>query len=159
MAQGEREWVGVLREFYAPFAIDLLKAEHEMESVSIAPEPAGIDCDKCGRPMVIKRGRFGRFIACSGYPECRNTKPLTAPVGAKCPECGGDIVERHTKRRRVFYGCSNYPTCQFAVWQRPVPEPCPNCGGLMLANEKKGPTCIKCGYVAESEPAEAKAAG
>ena len=151
IAQGERQWVGVLRDFYEPFAADLDKAEREMEAVELKPEPAGIDCDKCGRPMVIKHGRFGRFIACSGYPECRNTKPLAAPTGARCPECGGEIVERRTKRRRIFYGCSNYPQCTFAVWQRPVPEPCPACGGLMVANERKGPTCTKCGFNAGSE--------
>ncbi len=151
IAGGDREWVGVLREFYGTFAKDLDKAERQMESVNLKAEPAGIDCDKCGRPMVIKHGRYGRFIACTGYPECRNTKPLSAPTGAKCPQCGGEIVERRTKRRRTFYGCANYPKCTFAIWQRPAPEPCPNCGGLMIANEKKGPSCTKCGANAATE--------
>ena len=154
VAQGEREWVAVLHDFYAPFAQDLERAEEQMERVEIRPEPAGIDCDKCGRPMVIKNGRFGRFIACTGYPECRNTKPLAAPVGVKCPECGGEIVEKRTRRGRVFYGCGNYPACNFAVWQRPVPESCPVCGGLMLLNGKKGIVCNKCGHAVEQAPAE-----
>ncbi|MHB1133268.1 MAG: type I DNA topoisomerase [Chloroflexota bacterium] len=158
VAQGEREWVGLLHEFYNPFAADLERAEHQMERVEIKPEPAGVDCEKCGRPMVIKLGRFGKFIACSGYPECRNAKPLTVPVGVKCPECGGEIVERTTKRKRIFYGCANYPTCTFATWQRPVPQPCPVCGGLMSQNGRSGVTCTKCGYV-EREPAPVQAAG
>ncbi|MHB1414896.1 MAG: type I DNA topoisomerase [Chloroflexota bacterium] len=159
VARGERAWVGVLRDFYGPFAEDLNKAEHQMESVEIKPEPAGIDCDVCGRPMVIKRGRFGRFIACSGYPECRNSKPLVTPTGAKCPECGGEIVERRTRRGRIFYGCSNYPNCHFATWKRPVPEPCPVCGGLMVADERKGNTCTACGHVEGTEEPKAAARG
>lgn len=154
VAQGERAWDGLLHDFYGPFSQKLDRAEVEMPSVEIKPEPAGIDCEKCGRPMLIKRGRFGRFIACSGYPACRNAKPLTNPIGVSCPKCGGDIVERRTKRGRVFYGCTNYPNCDFAEWQRPVPEPCPVCGGLMVANEKKGPTCTKCGHVTEESTPE-----
>jgi DNA topoisomerase-1 len=109
--------------------------------------------------MVIKRGRFGRFIACTGYPECRNTKPITVPVGVQCPECGSDIVEKKTRRGRLFFGCSNYPNCTFAVWQRPLPIPCPACGGLVLADAKKGPTCSRCGRAVEVETVEAKVAG
>lgn len=154
VAQGGRQWVEVLRDFYAPFAKDLERAEQQMERVEVKPEPAGIDCEKCGRPMLVKLGRFGRFVGCSGYPECRNTKPLAAPMGVKCPECGGDIVEKRTRRGRIFYGCANYPNCNFAVWQRPVPDPCPVCQSLMLFNPKKGVVCSKCGHTMEQAPAE-----
>jgi DNA topoisomerase-1 len=116
---GEHSWVDVLREFWVPFKEQLEKVEADVERLEVKDEPAGEDCDKCGRPMVIKRGRFGRFIACSGYPECKNTKPILEKTGVICPKCQKDIVARRSKRGKVFYGCSGYPDCDFVVWQKP----------------------------------------
>ncbi len=145
VARGDRAWRQLLGEFYQPFAQDIAKAEENMETVVITPEPAGIDCDLCGRPMLIKRGRFGKFIACSGFPECRNTKQIVQSIGVDCPQCGGDLVEKRTKKRRTFYGCVNYPTCNFAVWQKPLSQPCEECGGLVVVDAKKGAVCSACG--------------
>lgn len=147
IADGERQWVPVLREFYQPFQGSVEKAETEMQKVSLEPELAGEDCEKCGRPMYVKMGRFGRFIACSGFPECRNAKPILRKLGMLCPKCGeGETVIRSTKKRRVFYGCSRYPECDFSVWERPLPEPCPVCNGLMTLSGKRNAKCTVCGH-------------
>ncbi|MCL5027178.1 MAG: DNA topoisomerase, partial [Chloroflexi bacterium] len=159
IAQGEREWVPVLREFYSPFDATVKKADECMETVTLVPEPTGDLCEKCGRPLVVKYGRFGKFIACSGYPACRNAKPFTVKVGALCPECGADIVEKKTRRKRIFYSCGRYPDCTFSVWNRPLPQekqPCPEpgCGGLLTDAGKKGIVCSKCGTVVELQETE-----
>ena len=120
-----------------------------MERVEIAPEQTGLTCEKCGGPMIVRFGRYGKFIACSNYPECRNTKAHVVKTGAKCPECGGDLLQRRTRRRRVFYGCSNYPDCKFAVWKRPLPEPCPSCGGLLIEAGRDKTKCHQCQEVFE----------
>jgi len=145
IASGEREWVPVLRRFYDRFEGQLKRAAVEMEKVKMEPEPAGIDCDECGSPMVIKMGRYGKFIACSNYPQCRNTKPFLVKVGVECPQCGGDLVEKRSRKGRVFYGCANYPECDFATWDKPVPQLCPECGGLMTEAGKDSVKCIRCG--------------
>ena len=149
IAAGERNWVAVLRDFYGPFARALEAAERSMEKVELRPEAAaaGLVCEKCGSPMVVKNGRFGKFIACSNYPQCRNAKPYVIKTGAKCPECGGDLLEKRTRKRRIFYGCANYPTCKFSVWQRPVPQPCKACGGLLTEAGKNKLKCVKCQQV------------
>jgi DNA topoisomerase-1 len=161
IADGERQWVPVLREFYQPFQGSVEKAETEMQKVSLEPELAGEDCEKCGRPMYVKMGRFGRFIACSGFPECRNAKPILKKLGMLCPKCGeGETVIRSTKKRRVFYGCSRYPECDFSVWERPLPEPCPECGGLMTLSGKRNAKCTVCGHTMPYEiPDEDTGAG
>jgi DNA topoisomerase-1 len=175
-----------VRDFYEPFQDMILKANE-----AIPDEAAGIVCDLCGRPMVVRAGRRGRFIACSGYPECKNTKsipgaeketeeleeihetcnqcgrPMTLKMGrlgkfiactgfpeckntkpyktgVNCPDCAGDLVEKMSKKGRTFYGCSNYPTCNFAVNQKPQSRPCPNCRGLMVASGSDSARCIKC---------------
>jgi DNA topoisomerase-1 len=157
IAGGEREWVPVLREFYQPFKGSVEKAETEMQKVSIEPELAGEDCEKCGRPMYVKMGRFGRFIACSGFPECRNAKPILRMLGMLCPKCGeGETVIRSTKKRRVFYGCSRYPECDFSVWERPLPEPCPVCSGLMTLSGKRNAKCTVCGHTMDYELPDAE---
>ena len=163
VASGERPWVPVIREFYQPFRQDLDKAGESIERVKIEPEPTDELCEKCGRPMVIRMGRFGKFMGCSGFPECRNAKPLLKKIGVACPECGADLVERQTKAHRTFYGCSRYPECKWTSWQKPVPEPCPKCGGLMVEVGKGGPRCIRCspvgtgdGAVSAGEAAPAK---
>jgi DNA topoisomerase-1 len=144
IASGERKWVPMLREFYDPFAATMRKAEREMEEVRLAPEPTGELCEKCGSPMVIKRGRFGKFIGCSNYPKCRNAKPILVKTGALCPECGSAIVEKKTRRGRLFFSCASYPTCKFSVWNRPLRQPCPSCGGLMTVSGKNVAKCIRC---------------
>ena len=159
IAQGEREWVPVLREFYGPFALTLEKADQEMERIELVPEPAGEDCEKCGRPMVIKFGRYGKFIACPGYPQCRNAKSFAVKIGVQCPECGAEMVEKKTRRKRIFYSCSSYPKCSFSVWNRPLPTPCASCGGLLTLAGKKGVQCVKCGEVTEPTAAIAAATG
>ncbi|HEX9015436.1 MAG TPA: type I DNA topoisomerase, partial [Chloroflexota bacterium] len=160
VASGERPWPPIVEEFYTPFHTSLELAGETIERVRIEPEPTDEVCEKCGRPMVIRVGRFGKFMGCSGFPECRNAKPILKKIGVACPECGADIVERQTKQRRVFYGCSRYPECSWTSWQRPVPEPCPKCGGLMVDMGKAGPRCIKCSAdeVAAASPAAGAAA-
>ena len=145
IAEGRQELVPVLRGFYGPFSGELASAELEMERVQAPVELAGENCEKCGRPMVIKFGRYGKFIACPGFPECRNTKPLLTKVPGLCPECESPIVERRTRNRKRFYGCSRYPECTWTSWSRPVAQPCPTCGGLMVEAGRDRAKCIKCG--------------
>ena len=149
IASGEREWVPVLREFHDSFEGQLEKAKVEMAKVKLDDEPAGEDCEKCGSPMVIKMGRYGKFIACSKFPQCRNTKPFLTKIGVNCPQCGGDLVEKKTRKGRVFYGCGNYPECEFSTWDKPVPQPCPACGGLMTEVGKGQVKCVLCGTYGE----------
>ena len=145
IAQGRLEWVPVMREFYGPFAITLRAAEEEMEHVQPPVEAAGETCEKCGREMVIKLGRYGKFIACPGFPSCRNAKPLLVKLGIPCPDCEADIVERRTRKRRAFYGCSRYPECQWTSWNRPLRQPCPACGGLLVEAGRDRGKCTVCG--------------
>ena len=159
IASGEREWVPVMRRFYDQFEGLLERARAEMEKVEFKPEPAGIDCDQCGSPMVIKTGRYGKYIASTNYPKCRNTKPYAIKVGVDCPRCGGDLVEKKTRKGRLFYGCANYPECDFASWERPVREPCPQCGGLMTEAGKDSAKCTECGTIRERLPQEAASEG
>ena len=130
------DWKKIISDFYGPFEKELKKADDAIEKVEVADRPTGEVCELCGRPMVIKTGRFGEFIACSGYPECKNTKPIVKSTGVKCPDCGKDIVERRSKRGKIFYGCSGFPNCKVSFWYRPVEKKCPKCGSLLL--EKKG---------------------
>ncbi len=153
IASGEAQWVPVLREFYQPFKATLDQAEAQMGDIEPPkPEPTGELCEKCGKPMVIKRGRFGRFIACSGFPACRNSRSFTVSTGVKCPQCKeGELVEKLSRRKRVFYSCSRYPECKYALWNRPVPQPCPACGGLVTSfPAKKAYVCTACGNVIET---------
>ena len=132
-----RNWQGIVSDFYGVLSTELKVADSEIEKIKIEDEPAGEDCELCGRPLVIKQGRFGRFIACSGYPECKNTKPILKKVeGIACPACGKDIVARKSKKNKVFYGCSGYPDCKQVFWYKPVDKKCPKCGSLLT--EKKG---------------------
>ena len=156
IAQGDEEWVPMLHEFFEPFRHTLDEAEKNMETIELKPEPTGDMCEKCGRPLLFKHGRFGKFIACSGYPECRNTKPIMIKIGVHCPQCEtGEIVERKTRRKRIFYSCNRYPDCEFATWNRPVPLKCPECGSLMVDAGKKGVMCNnkECGNVIPGEEA------
>ncbi len=149
IASGEREWVPVLREFYGPFDEAVKQAERTMEKVDLGEQLTGEMCEKCGHPMIVKFGRYGKFMACSNFPACRNTKSYEIKTGVACPECGGDLVEKRTRRGRIFYGCSNYPECEFATWNQPLPQPCPSCGGLLTVAGKDRAKCDKCGEVVE----------
>jgi DNA topoisomerase-1 len=145
IASGERAWVPVMREFYGPFHESVEQAEQQMTRVKIADEPTDEICEKCGRPMVIKLGKYGRFLACTGFPECRNARPLLVKIGVKCPQCHeGDVVEKRTRkgRRRIFYGCSRYPECDFTSWDKPTGENCPVCGDILVETGRDG--TIKC---------------
>ncbi len=144
IAQGRQRWVPVLREFYGPFSEAVSDAEREMQRVSLPVVLAGERCEKCGREMVIKMGRYGRFIACPGFPECRNSKPLLQRIGVACPQCGSDIVERRTRKGRVFYGCARYPECEWTSWQKPIPQSCPVCGGLLVESQRDRAKCTAC---------------
>ncbi len=133
----DMDWKDILRDFYGNFAKELEAAESEMEHIKFEDEPTGELCELCGKPMVKKMGRFGEFIACSGYPECKNTKRIVVSTGVKCPVCGKDIVARKTKKNKVFYGCSGYPECSQVYWYKPVDKKCPKCGSLLVAKKTK----------------------
>jgi len=149
IANGEREWAPVLHDFYDPFSAVLERARDEMPNVQMGNEPTGEMCPKCGHPLLYKYGRFGKFIGCSNFPECRHSQQIVVKIGVKCPECGGDLVEKRTRRGRIFYGCSNYngdeeDSCKFASWKRPLKQPCPECGGLLTQARKEWAKCIAC---------------
>ncbi len=144
IADGEAEWVKVMQEFYGPFSKKVEKAQKDMPVVKSGPEPIGRDCPKCGKELVIRYGRYGKFISCSGFPECRYTEPWLEKIGVTCPQDGGDLVERKTRKGRTFFGCNNYPECDFTSWKRPIEQPCPNCQGLLVIANKREVQCIKC---------------
>ncbi|WP_273850388.1 type I DNA topoisomerase [Guptibacillus spartinae] len=150
---GEAEWISVINEFYQNFEKRLKVAEEEMKEVEIKDEPAGEDCEKCGSPMVIKMGRYGKFMACSNFPDCRNTKPILKEVGVTCPKCKeGNVVERKSKKNRLFYGCDRFPECDFLSWDKPIKRPCPKCGDLLVekkTKKKKEIKCVNCDFVEE----------
>ncbi len=151
--EGSVNWKNILKKFYGPFAERLEQAKEEMAEVELEPETTDVICEKCGRNMIVKHGRYGKFLACPGYPECKNTQPYMVKTGVRCPQCEkGELVQRRTKKGRTFYGCSQYPECEFVTWDRPVKKPCPECGAAFLVEKrkKKGKTyyCInkECGY-------------
>ncbi len=137
--RGDEQWVDTLQTFYDDFDKTVQKAKKAMDGVKIHLKEDETDeiCDKCGRPMVVKHGRFGKFIACSGYPECQNIKKIVKDTGAECPKCGGKIIERKSKKGRVFYGCDRYPDCDFVSWDPPTKEKCPVCGKTLLQKKTK----------------------
>ena len=137
--RGDEAWVQTLQRFYDDFDKTVQKAKKEMDGVKIKlkEDETGEVCEKCGKPMVIKYGRYGRFMACSGYPECKNVKKIVNETGAACPKCGGKIIERKSKRGRVFYGCSEYPNCDFVSWDPPAKENCPVCGKVLMQKKTK----------------------
>jgi DNA topoisomerase-1 len=145
IADEKRDWVGVIKDFYTPFEKDLTKATQLMERVKLPDQVTEEICPECGKPLVIKTGRYGKFLACSGYPDCKFTKSYQIKVGVSCPECGSELIERINKKKRTFYGCSNYPDCTFATNYRPLPQPCPKCGGMTTLYRQKWARCIKCG--------------
>jgi len=150
IARGEQEWKPVLREFYGPFAASVKRAMEVAERVprDQIDEETDEVCEVCGRPMVIKSGRFGRFMSCSGFPECKTSRPLLTRVGVECPQCSNDLVERKGKGKggKRFYGCSSYPKCTFSVNRRPLPQPCPECSKLLVASGRNYSQCTSCEY-------------
>lgn len=150
VALAERDWHDLIAMFYRGFEKDLKIADERIEKVEIRDEPTGEDCPECGRPLVLKHGRFGEFIACSGYPECRFTKAVVKKIGVKCPQCGRDLVVRKSKKGKIFYGCSGYPECTQVYWNKPTNRKCPVCGSMLLekATKKYDAVCSSeaCGY-------------
>ncbi|WP_077617805.1 type I DNA topoisomerase [Bacillus sinesaloumensis] len=153
--EGRTEWIKIIDEFYKDFEKRLEIAEAEMKEVEIKDEPAGVDCENCGHPMVYKMGRYGKFMACSNFPDCRNTKPIVKEIGVPCPKCEkGNIVERKSKKKRIFYGCDQYPECDFLSWDKPLPRKCPKCESLLVEKKlKKGiqVQCAQCDYKEEPQ--------
>ena len=144
IASGQAEWTEVIHEFYHPFADDLKKAQAEMPVTKSGPEPIGRKCPEDGGELVIRYGRFGKFISCSNFPTCRYTEPWLEKIGIQCPKDGGELVERKTRKGRTFYGCENYPNCDFTSWKRPIKVPCPKCGGLLVIANKREVQCTNC---------------
>ncbi len=158
VAEGQGEWIALLRDFYAPFEVTLRKADEAIPKI-VQVEPVGRACPECGQPLIIRWGRYGKFIGCSNFPKCRYTEPWLEKIGVQCSQCeDGEIVVKHTKKGRVFYGCSNWPKCEFTSWKRPLAQPCPACGGLLVEGRKNMARCTACGEevplerLAQSEP-------
>ena len=158
VAEGKERWPEVVRRFYEPFSRKVEIAQKEMPEVKAEPEPIGRDCPKCGHPLVLRYGRYGKFISCSNFPKCRYTEPWLEKIGVKCPKDGGELVQRKSRRGRTFYACANYPECDFVSWQRPIPAPCPDCGGLLVIARKDTAQCTVCKHtfplskVSDAEP-------
>ena len=141
---GSVDWVKIISDFYAPFMKTLEKAEDEIGKIEIKDEVSDVKCEKCGRMMVYKMGRFGKFLACPGFPECRNAKPIVKETGVNCPKCGGKILIKKTKRGKDYYGCEHNPECDFMVWDKPLNKKCPKCGSIMLEKRSRGKVIEYC---------------
>ena len=144
IAAGEQNWVEVIRTFYTPFSTAVVHAQADMPVSKSEPESIGRVCPECGKNLVIRYGRFGKFISCSGFPECRYTEAWLEKIGGTCPKDNGDIVERKTRKGRIFFGCANYPTCDFTTWKKPLSVPCPNCTGMLVVANKREAQCLDC---------------
>ncbi len=161
VAAGERVWQDVIGKFYDTFLPRLQQAQVDMPVMKAEPEKVGRNCPECGHELIIRWGRYGKFISCSNFPACRYIEPILDKIGVTCPLDGGAIVRRKSRKGRVFYGCENYPSCKFTSWNMPVPEPCPNCGGLLITFNKKEAKCTQCENkfslekIREKEPAGA----
>jgi DNA topoisomerase-1 len=144
IAAGDEQWAEVINRFYGPFEEDVKAAEEKIPEMKVELEPIGRACPRCEHDLVIRWGRYGKFISCSNFPECRHTEPWLEKIGVTCPLDGGDVVEKKTRKGRTFYGCSNYPECDFTSWKKPLPVPCPNCGGLLVVANKNHAQCTQC---------------
>lgn len=144
--EGLKDWHKLIGDFYDPFMLTLKEAEEKIGNIELKDEESDVKCDKCGRLMVYKQGKFGRFLACPGFPDCRNTKAIVKEIGVKCPDCGGEIIEKKTKRGKLFFGCTSFPDCSFTSWDRPTTEKCPDCGSVMFEKLTRGKKkyCPKC---------------
>jgi len=154
--EGSVQWKDIIRKFYKPFEENLEIAEENINKIEIADEVTDVKCDKCGRNMVIKYGRYGKFLACPGFPECKNAKPFYEDAGVLCPKCGGKVQIKKTKKGRKYYGCENNPDCDFMSWNKPTGESCPKCGNYLVQKGTKHPKVVcsnqACGYIKEEEP-------
>jgi DNA topoisomerase-1 len=144
VAAGEMQWTAAIGEFYEPFKELVLTAQAEIPITKSGPEPIGRKCPEDGGELVIRYGRYGRFISCSNFPSCRYTEPWLEKIGVNCPKDGGELVERKTRKGRTFYGCANYPACDFTSWKRPLAQPCPNCSSLLVVANKREAECTNC---------------
>ncbi len=155
IAGGKRKWIPVIKEFYEPFAENLRKKYSEVSKKEFTEKPTKKKCPKCGSPLLIRLGRFGQFYACSTFPKCKYTESLKEnALGIKCPKCGkGQIVEKRTKKGKIFYGCSNWPKCDFALWDKPTGEKCPKCDSLLVETKRKQVKCSnkECDYTLKKE--------
>lgn len=144
IASGEKPWIDVVDAFYGPFSEKVDRAHEEMPEVKAEPELVGRPCPKCGHDLIIRWGRYGKFISCSDFPNCRHTEQWLEKIGVKCPRDGGEIVERRTRKGRIFYGCENYPQCEYTSWKRPLSKPCPNCAGTLVVSNRNHAQCTQC---------------
>jgi len=144
IAEGQANWEKVMQEFYTPFEFKVKRAQAEMPQTNTGPEPIGRACPECGKDLVIRYGRYGKFISCSGFPECRHTEPWLLKIGVECPKDHGEIVERKTRKGRTFFGCANYPNCDFTSWKRPLAQKCPKCQGMLVVANKREAQCLSC---------------
>jgi DNA topoisomerase-1 len=144
ISEGKADWVKVMAAFYQPFSITVAKAQAEIPVTKTSPEPIGRACPDCGKDLVIRYGRYGKFISCSGFPECRHTEAWLQKIGVECPKDHGDIVERKTRKGRIFFGCANYPACDFTSWKRPLAKLCPKCNGMLVVANKREAQCLNC---------------
>ena len=158
VAEGKVEWKSVIENFYPDLEAAVKKAEKELESVKIEDEVTDVICEECGRNMVVKYGPHGKFLACPGFPDCRNTKPYLEKVGVACPKCGKEIVYRKTKKGRKYFGCEGFPDCDFMSWQKPSSIKCPECGGYMVEKGNKLVCADEhCGFVMDRKETQEKA--
>jgi len=157
IARGDQAWVSAIREFYTPFAVTVARAQKEMPTTKAELEKIGRACPDCGHDLVIRWGRYGKFISCSNFPACRHTEAFLEKIGVTCPEDQGEVVLRKTRKGRIFYGCANYPNCQFTSWKKPIATPCPKCGGTLVEANKREAQCLKCqeSFLLESLTGEA----
>jgi DNA topoisomerase-1 len=146
VASGEKDWRESVKEFYGPFSEQLDFAKREMPEIEPAYIPIGKKCPECGAELVQRWGRYGLYVGCSNHPECKHTERYLDKIGVTCPKDGGDLIEKKTRKGRVFYGCENFPDCDFASWKKPIPEPCPECGGLLVEASKNKIQCIDCSH-------------
>ncbi len=144
IASGEQPWVEIIRRFYTPFSLQVSEADARIPERNNELELVGRDCPECGNALVIRYGRYGKFISCSNFPDCRYTEAWLQKIGVHCPKDGGEIVERKTRKGRQFYGCANYPNCDFTSWKRPLPVPCPACSGMLVVADKRNAQCLNC---------------
>ncbi len=161
IANGKRSWVEVIRAFYGPFEEELRRAVEQMPEMKAEPVKIDRNYPKCKNPLVIRHGRYGKFIGCSNFPECHYTEPLLEKIGVSCPKCGGEIIKRRTRKGRIFYGCESYPKCDFTSWKRPLVQNCPECGGIVVAENKSKVRCLNCGSnfdISEIEEKDAETA-
>ncbi len=159
IAAGEADWVEVLRQFYGPFEQRLQMALAGIQKISLDHEVLDEQCPECGAPLQIRYGRFGKFVGCTRFPECRYTRPFYNKLGVPCPQCGGELLEKKSKRGRTFYGCSNWPTCNFTTWKRPLTVRCPHCGGILVQDDRENARCLKCEAIVPLEELELEEAG